>query len=83
MIAAAGTGERLGAGGPKAFVELAGRPMLEWSLDAFRGASSIDEIVIAAGSRYSNRDAERLAARAMKRFSLPTSHIAEPLPHAA
>ena len=48
MIAAAGTGERLGAGGPKAFVELAGRPMLEWSLDAFRGASSIDEIVIAA-----------------------------------
>ena len=42
-----------------------------------------DEIVIAAGSRYSNRDAEQLAARAMKRFSLPTSHIAEPLPHAA
>ena len=36
MIAAAGSGERLGAGGPKAFVELAGRPMLEWSLDAFR-----------------------------------------------
>jgi 2-C-methyl-D-erythritol 4-phosphate cytidylyltransferase len=48
VIAAAGTGERLGAGGPKAFVELAGRPMLEWSLDAFRGAGSIDEIVIAA-----------------------------------
>ena len=39
MIAAAGTGQRLGAGGPKAFVELAGRPMLEWSLDAFRGAA--------------------------------------------
>ena len=42
-----------------------------------------DEIVIAAGSRYSNRDAEQLAARVMKRFSLPTSHVAEPLPHAA
>ncbi len=48
MIAAAGSGQRLGAGGPKAFVELAGRPMLEWSLDAFRAASSVDEIVVAA-----------------------------------
>ncbi len=48
MIAAAGSGERLGAGGPKAYVEVAGRPMLEWSLDAFRVASAIEEIVVAA-----------------------------------
>jgi 2-C-methyl-D-erythritol 4-phosphate cytidylyltransferase len=48
VIAAAGSGERLGAGGPKAFVEVAGRPMLEWSLDAFRVASAIEEIVVAA-----------------------------------
>jgi 2-C-methyl-D-erythritol 4-phosphate cytidylyltransferase len=48
VIAAAGSGQRLGAGGPKAFVELAGRPMLEWSLDAFRAASTIAEIVVAA-----------------------------------
>jgi 2-C-methyl-D-erythritol 4-phosphate cytidylyltransferase len=47
VIAAAGSGERLGAGGPKAFVELAGRPLLDWSLDAFRGAASIAEIVVA------------------------------------
>ncbi len=47
MIAAAGSGQRLGAGGPKAFVELAGRPLLEWSLDAFRAASTIAEIVVA------------------------------------
>ncbi|HET8956242.1 MAG TPA: 2-C-methyl-D-erythritol 4-phosphate cytidylyltransferase, partial [Solirubrobacterales bacterium] len=40
-MAAAGSGERLGAGGPKAFVELGGRPMLEWSLEAFRAAGSI------------------------------------------
>jgi 2-C-methyl-D-erythritol 4-phosphate cytidylyltransferase len=59
VIAAAGTGERLGAGGPKAFVELAGRPMLEWSLDAFRGASSIDEIVIAAPPDDQQRAAEQ------------------------
>jgi 2-C-methyl-D-erythritol 4-phosphate cytidylyltransferase len=48
VIAAAGSGQRLGAGGPKAFVELAGRPLLEWSLDAFRAASTIAEIVVAA-----------------------------------
>jgi 2-C-methyl-D-erythritol 4-phosphate cytidylyltransferase len=48
VIAAAGSGERLGAGGPKAFVELAGRPLLDWSLDAFREAGYIKEIVVAA-----------------------------------
>jgi 2-C-methyl-D-erythritol 4-phosphate cytidylyltransferase len=43
VIAAAGSGERLGAGGPKAFVPLAGRPMVEWSIAAFRavGAAAI------------------------------------------
>jgi 2-C-methyl-D-erythritol 4-phosphate cytidylyltransferase len=47
LLVAAGSGERLGAGRPKAFVVLAGRPMLEWSLDALR-AAGIDEIVVAA-----------------------------------
>ena len=41
MIAAAGSGERLGAGGPKAFVEAYGRPLLEWSLIAFDAAETI------------------------------------------
>lgn len=48
MIAAAGSGERLGAGGPKAFVQLADRPMLAWSLAAFDAADSIGAIVVAA-----------------------------------
>jgi len=46
LLVAAGSGERLGAGRPKAFVSLAGRPMLAWSLDALR-AAGIDEIVVA------------------------------------
>ena len=46
ILAAAGSGERLGAGVPKAFVELAGRPMLEWSLIALQAAASIGEILV-------------------------------------
>ena len=59
MIAAAGSGQRLGAGGPKAFVELAGRPMLEWSLDAFRAARTVAEIVVAAPPGQDGLVAER------------------------
>nr|MDQ3572856.1 2-C-methyl-D-erythritol 4-phosphate cytidylyltransferase [Actinomycetota bacterium] len=35
-------------GGPKALVEIAGRPLIAWCLDAFAKAGSISEIVIAA-----------------------------------
>jgi 2-C-methyl-D-erythritol 4-phosphate cytidylyltransferase len=48
VIAAAGSGQRLGAGGPKAFVPVAGRPLVEWSLGAFRAAPSVGPIVIAS-----------------------------------
>jgi 2-C-methyl-D-erythritol 4-phosphate cytidylyltransferase len=48
VIAAAGSGTRLGAGGPKALVEVAGRPLLAWCLDAFGAAQSITAVVIAA-----------------------------------
>jgi 2-C-methyl-D-erythritol 4-phosphate cytidylyltransferase len=47
LLVAAGSGERLGAGRPKAFVVVGGRPMIEWSLDALR-AAGIDDIVVAA-----------------------------------
>ena len=46
LLVAAGSGERLGADRPKAFVVLAGRPMYEWSLDALR-AANLDEVVVA------------------------------------
>jgi 2-C-methyl-D-erythritol 4-phosphate cytidylyltransferase len=47
VIAAAGSGERLGAGGPKAFVPLAGRPMIAWSLDACLGCEVVTSVVVA------------------------------------
>jgi len=47
LLVAAGRGERLGAEGLKAFVVLAGRPMLEWSLDALRLVPAVERIVVA------------------------------------
>ena len=46
ILVAAGSGERLGAGRPKAFVALAGRPMIEWSVRALR-AAGLEAIVVA------------------------------------
>jgi 2-C-methyl-D-erythritol 4-phosphate cytidylyltransferase len=47
LLVAAGRGERLGADGPKAFVVLAGRPMLDWSLAALRAVPAVERIVVA------------------------------------
>ncbi len=47
LIVAAGLGERLGASRPKALVELAGRPLLQWSLDVLGAIEEIERIVVA------------------------------------
>ena len=47
LLVAAGRGERLGIGGPKAFVMLGGRPMVQWSIDALRAVDEVDRIVVA------------------------------------
>jgi 2-C-methyl-D-erythritol 4-phosphate cytidylyltransferase len=46
IIAAGGSGERLGADRPKAFVVLGRRPMVEWALEALRGAC--DRVIVAS-----------------------------------
>jgi 2-C-methyl-D-erythritol 4-phosphate cytidylyltransferase len=47
VVPAAGSGERLAAGAPKAFVNLAGRPMLQRALAGLRESGVIDSIVVA------------------------------------
>ena len=47
LLVAAGRGERLGTGGPKAFVMLGGRPMLQWSIDALATVDEVERIVVA------------------------------------
>ena len=47
LVVAAGRGERLGYGGPKALVSVAGRPMLDWSVAALREVTAVKEIIVA------------------------------------
>jgi 2-C-methyl-D-erythritol 4-phosphate cytidylyltransferase len=52
IVPAGGDGERLGASGPKAFVVCAGRPMLEWSLDALSDACERVVVAVPAGFEH-------------------------------
>ena len=46
IVAAAGSGLRLGADSPKALVLLAGRPLVAWAVDTLR-AGGVDDVVVA------------------------------------
>jgi 2-C-methyl-D-erythritol 4-phosphate cytidylyltransferase len=49
IIPAGGSGERLGADRPKAFAVCAGRPMLEWSLEALSASCSRTVVAVPPG----------------------------------
>src|SRR5215218_5636573 len=63
IVVAAGSGTRLGAGRPKAFVALAGRPMVAWSLDAI-AAAGVARAVVAVPPGHGAAAEEALAAAA-------------------
>jgi 2-C-methyl-D-erythritol 4-phosphate cytidylyltransferase len=48
VVAAAGRGERLAGGRPKAFAKLAGRPLLAESLERLEGSDWVEAIVVVA-----------------------------------
>ncbi len=58
LLVAAGSGARLGAGRPKAFVDCAGRELLEWSLDVLR--LSCDRVVVAVPAGFEGGDPDRV-----------------------
>jgi 2-C-methyl-D-erythritol 4-phosphate cytidylyltransferase len=62
VIAAAGSGQRLGVGGPKAFVELRGRSLLARALDVVAASEAIETVVIAAPAGHEGVAAAQLAA---------------------
>ncbi len=55
IVPAGGSGERLGAQRPKAFVVLAGRPMLDWSVEVLRRVC--DRVVVAVPEGHDADDA--------------------------
>ena len=63
LIVAAGSGERLGAGRPKAFVVLAARPLVAWSLDAL-AAAGVPRAVVAVPPGHGAAAEEALAGAA-------------------
>jgi 2-C-methyl-D-erythritol 4-phosphate cytidylyltransferase len=64
IVPAAGSGERLGAGIPKAYVELGGRSMLERSVDGLLASGVIDRVVVAVPAGRVDQTALLLGGRA-------------------
>jgi 2-C-methyl-D-erythritol 4-phosphate cytidylyltransferase/2-C-methyl-D-erythritol 2,4-cyclodiphosphate synthase len=64
VIAAAGRGERLGGAENKAFVELAGRPLVWYPLRLFRGCPEIGEIILVVAPEDVERARRLLRAKA-------------------
>jgi|SRR5690554_784778 len=52
VILASGSGSRFGAKLPKQFVRLAGKPVIQYTIEAFEAAKAIDEIIIVTKEEY-------------------------------
>lgn len=52
VILAGGVGERCGLGAPKQFFKVAGKTVIEHTVDVFQGNSNIDEIAIVINSMF-------------------------------
>ena len=61
MLLAAGAGRRLGWAIPKAFVPLAGRPMLEYSLSAMEASGVVSAVVLVVPESERRRVEETIA----------------------
>ncbi|MBL0060534.1 MAG: 2-C-methyl-D-erythritol 4-phosphate cytidylyltransferase [bacterium] len=54
LIPAAGRGERLGESIPKALVQISGKPLIWWAVNAFANDDRLSEIVIATSAEIEN-----------------------------
>jgi 2-C-methyl-D-erythritol 4-phosphate cytidylyltransferase len=76
IIPAAGSGERLGASGPKAFADCAGRPLLDWSLDVL--AAVCDRVVVAVPPGFENGSGDRVRGGDSRSASVRNALAAAP-----
>lgn len=63
ILVAAGSGQRLGAGVPKAFVEVAGRSLLARAFTTFAANPAVEAVVVAAPAGHTDRAAELTQGR--------------------
>ncbi|MBX5470464.1 MAG: 2-C-methyl-D-erythritol 4-phosphate cytidylyltransferase [Thermoleophilaceae bacterium] len=75
IVPAAGSGERLGADGPKAFALCGGRPLLEWSLEVLEAAC--DRVVVAVPAGY-EQGPDRVRGGACRSASVREALLAAP-----
>ena len=75
IVPAGGSGERLGADRPKAFVVLAGRELVDWSVDAL--APVCDRVIVAVPAGYEDPP-ERVAGGASRSESVRKALDAAP-----
>lgn len=72
LIVAAGQGRRLGGAVPKQYLDLAGRPLLAWTLGAFERCAAIDGVVVVVdpqGVARTSSLVERFAIRKAARIT--------------
>ncbi len=74
IVSAAGSGERLGAGIPKAYVTLAGRTILEHAVDGLLSSGVIARVVVAAPPERVAETTSLLAGRATVVSGGPERH---------
>jgi 2-C-methyl-D-erythritol 4-phosphate cytidylyltransferase len=72
IVAAAGSGDRLGSDSPKALVKLAGRPLVVWSIAALAASNTVERLVIAAPAGC---EAEMAALAKQTAAELPTEVV--------
>ena len=78
LVLAAGRGERIGAAEPKAFVALAGRPLVVHAIEALAACDAIDAIVpVLPGERLVDAAGWSLDAAARRKLRAPVAGGAE------
>jgi 2-C-methyl-D-erythritol 4-phosphate cytidylyltransferase len=76
IVPAAGSGERLGASGPKAFAMCGGRSLLDWSLEVLEAVC--DRVVVAVPAEFADPAAGRVAGGASRSESVRLALAAAP-----
>jgi 2-C-methyl-D-erythritol 4-phosphate cytidylyltransferase/2-C-methyl-D-erythritol 2,4-cyclodiphosphate synthase len=75
LIVAAGRGERAGAGDPKQFRLLRGKPVLAWSIDAFSQAGAAEIVVVTAPDQLSQAITTKQSVRVVAGGATRTASV--------